>query len=710
MKHYILKPFPFFFLTALIIFWPITFAFFTFKNDALTYYYPIRTLISDALNNGELPLWTPFINMGYPIHADMQSGAWNPVIWIFSFLTHYNLYGFHAEFLFYICLAGIGFYHLSLSFGNSRYASLVVALVYQCSGFMVDSVQFFNCISAACYLPFALLFFKKVLEEKKIKDAILLSITLWLFFTGGYPSLFIITIYFLLAYFIYCFITHKEKKILLKKLSIPILFSAISFLILSLPAIISFVNHLSEISRGKNQSLSFVLENSMNPSTSFSLLSPFSTTASNDWLRSEILMRNIYLSIPVLFFLILGCSIPKIRKDKANIFFISMALIMLGLAWGGFFFFRQIAYYILPLMKSFRHAGLFRLFTILGLLLVASKSITAWQESNIFKIKKIRPFFTFALATLTLIALGCIFFMNYEIFNNNSLLSIAKSFYSTPNFENRFILQFPCLLITIVATYFTIIRKKPNLLLVIVFIDLFLATMYNIPITVIGAKSFSTVEKMINRNKVAFPLPNNEKIKSENPLINNENNLTGSVIPFIKVISRNDYYITPGNLKNQDFFYASSIKDSVFNNPVLYFADTLVLDDGVARLINSKIALLKNKEDLSILSDKTISTEIKITSISANKMEADMHNVSDGFLIYLQNNYNGWNVFIDDIPQKIVPVNYTYMGVFTSKGKHHIKFEYKPNYIIRSWYVSIVFLSALILFYLFLIFSNKRQI
>src|SRR5688572_8010726 len=109
-KNYLLTAFFFFLLTSILFLWPISFCILSLKNDALTYYYPVRTLISDALNNGELPLWTPFINMGYPLHADMQSGAWNPIIWIFSFLTQYTLAAFHYELIFYFTLAGLGFY------------------------------------------------------------------------------------------------------------------------------------------------------------------------------------------------------------------------------------------------------------------------------------------------------------------------------------------------------------------------------------------------------------------------------------------------------------------------------------------------------------------------------------------------------------------------------------------------------------------------
>src|ERR1700712_3762036 len=137
LKKYLVNPFTIFPAAAVVFFWPISLFLFSLKNDALTYYYPVRTLISDALNNGELPLWTPFINMGYPLHADLQSGAWNPVIWVFGFLTHYSLGAFHYEILFYIAFAGIGFYFLCKDLGCSRYVAFTMAIAYQCSGFMI---------------------------------------------------------------------------------------------------------------------------------------------------------------------------------------------------------------------------------------------------------------------------------------------------------------------------------------------------------------------------------------------------------------------------------------------------------------------------------------------------------------------------------------------------------------------------------------------
>lgn len=235
IKKNLEHPFIIFSITSVVFFWSLSFFFFSLKNDALTYYYPVRTLISDALHNSELPLWTPFINMGYPLHADMQSGAWNPVIWLFGFLSNYSLGGFHYELLFYFTFAGMGFYYLCRNIGCSKTTAYTIAFAYQFSGFMIDSVQFFPCISAACYLPWIILFSRRMIHEYKISYAICLGFSLYLLFTGGYPSFFIITAYVLIAYFLFAFFKAGNKSIFLRKLIPASLITSIFFIALCHP-------------------------------------------------------------------------------------------------------------------------------------------------------------------------------------------------------------------------------------------------------------------------------------------------------------------------------------------------------------------------------------------------------------------------------------------------------------------------------------------
>src|SRR5688572_28692404 len=99
-------------LFALACYWPLTFGIFTAKNDNITQFLPVRFHVSEALRTGHLPLWSPYIYLGYPIHGDMQGGAWNPVVWLISVFGRYNVTSIHFEILFYIFIASVGMYRL----------------------------------------------------------------------------------------------------------------------------------------------------------------------------------------------------------------------------------------------------------------------------------------------------------------------------------------------------------------------------------------------------------------------------------------------------------------------------------------------------------------------------------------------------------------------------------------------------------------------
>lgn len=682
LRKIITNPFFVFPALACLVFWPLTLELFTFKNDALTYYYPVRTLISDALNNGELPLWTPFINMGYPLHADMQSGAWNPVIWIFSFLTQYSLSAFHYEFLFYIAIAGIGFFNLCKNLGHGLVVSFAMALAYQFSGFMIDSVQFFNCISAAAYLPFIILFFRQTIIQRKLKYVIALSFFLFLMFTGGYPSLFIITCYTLVGYFVYFYIKEDKKKLFVKKTFPLLALSALLFIALSSPAIISFALHLDEIARGKGQSLAINLENSMNPTTMLSLVSPFGTTAANDFLNSSILMRSIYIGIIPLVFFVHSFFNPGLRQNKDLRFYLFMAIIMLMMAWGEFSFVRQIAYYILPLMDSFRHPALFRLFTIFFMLLIAAEGLQTWIDgrTNEDKVLK-RIIVTLGIAAI-LIVISALLFEGITFQNFSTLPTKLTMFYGM-NFTERFLLQLPFIILLLSATLFIIkTRKNKKYLLWIVIADLFFATQLNISVTVIGAKSFKEVINIMNRNAEKFPLPDKRSIE-ENIVELSKGEYVASPLPYEKKIGRTDVFITPGNLSRQDSFYYSSIRPTLFKHPVLFFNDSFITNN----------------------SDSAI-----ITRISSNTIMAETFSKNERMLILQQNYYHGWNVWIDGKRSAIKTAYISLMSVVVPAGKHTIKFCYQPTLVVYCFYVSIATLILMAVLFIFLSFSKYKSV
>ena len=713
LKRIYTNPFFIFPLITCLFFWPLSLQLYALKNDALTYYYPIRTLISDALNNGELPLWTPFINMGYPMHADMQSGAWNPVIWLFSFITNYSLAAFQYELLFYISFAGIGFYFLCKDFGYSKWVAFAMAIAYQFCGFITDSVQFFTCISAACYLPFIFLFFRRLVINPQQKDAIALALFMSLSFSGGYPSIFIITCYILFAYTIFYAFNTGNKKIWAKSFLPIATLAALFFILLSLPAILSFIQHLPAIKRGESQSLSTVLENSMNPTTTLSLLTPFGTTANESWLDSSILMRNIFIGIVPLLFLMYAFFNKHVIKNKEVKFFFFCAIIMLGLAWGSFFFLRQLAYHTLPLMDSFRHPALFRLFTVFFFLLIAAASLNSWESNRPANLPALKNIILSLTGITSIMAVVCLFLLNDFSFSEFKNINL-KNLLANLNFQERYLIQFPFIFSSLLLGYWAIIiRKRTQLICFVIITDLFFVTQLNMPVTVFGAKSFREVEKLINRNPVDFPLPDTSSIEQNSLNSKDENVITGSKIPFIKKIGRNDYFITPGNLALQDKFYSSPVKDIVFKNSVLYFADNIRLYKSLANITTPKIAFTDNPGLLKNTSEANTSNAVQIESLSANKMEATVLTQSDGLLIFQQNNYPGWKAFVDEEHTDILPVNISFMAIKVPAGSHVVTFKYRPQNIIYAWYISIFVALLFLVIYCYLIFSRyqpgKRQ-
>ncbi|HSN61252.1 MAG TPA: YfhO family protein, partial [Ferruginibacter sp.] len=456
-------------------------------------------------------------------------------------------------------------------------------------------------------------------------------------------------------------------------------------------------------------SLATVLENSMNPTTTLSMLTPFGTTANESWLDSSILMRNIYMGIIPLLFLIYAFYNKQLIRNKELKFFFFSSIIMLGMAWGSFFFLRQLAYYTLPLMDSFRHPALFRLFTIFFFLLIAAAALNSWERNRVANSPVLKNIILSLTGITSIIAMVCLFLLNHFSFPEFKNINL-KNLLANLNFGERYLIQFPFTISFLLLGYWAIIKKKRTQLICLVIIaDLFFATQLNMPVTVFGAKSFKEVEKLINRNPVNFPLPDTSSIEQNSLNSMDENVVTGSKIPFTKKIGRNDYFITPGNLALQDDFYSSPIKDIVFKNSVLYFADSILSYNNQAIISTNNIAFTDNPDLLKNIFEAHHLNSIKINSLSANKMEATVLTKADGLLIFQQNNYPGWKAFVDEEQTSILPVNISFMAIKVLAGSHSITFKYRPQTIIYAWYISIFSALLLLVIYCFLIFSKYQQ-
>jgi len=123
-------------------------------SDLLLENYAWKTFIVQALQEGQIPLWNPYVFAGVPFLAAGQHSALYPFSLLFYVLPLPNAYGYFT--VLHLFLAGLFMHIFVRIIGGGRLGSTVAALTYAFSGFMLVSVDFPMVIAAATWLPLVL--------------------------------------------------------------------------------------------------------------------------------------------------------------------------------------------------------------------------------------------------------------------------------------------------------------------------------------------------------------------------------------------------------------------------------------------------------------------------------------------------------------------------------------------------------------------------
>ena len=127
-------------------------------GDLVSFFYPIHVFASNSLWNGEFPFWDPNLFSGMPFAADIQSGVFYPLNWLFWLLGHPVTYEkVEMLALVHYWLAASFTYGLARSLNLGRWPSLVAGTIYAFSGFAVSHLGHLPMLAAATWLPLILL-------------------------------------------------------------------------------------------------------------------------------------------------------------------------------------------------------------------------------------------------------------------------------------------------------------------------------------------------------------------------------------------------------------------------------------------------------------------------------------------------------------------------------------------------------------------------
>jgi Bacterial membrane protein YfhO len=155
-------------------------------RDLLVFVVPFKHFLAAHLKRGELPLWNPWIYMGTPFLANLQSGVLYPpsVLFFLPFPLAFNSF-----LLAHFAAAAAGFWMLSRERGLAAAPSAVGSLTFALGGYLVSMVSLTNHLQAAVWMPWALFFWMRYERRGRFRDLACLSLTLAVFVLAGAPEL-----------------------------------------------------------------------------------------------------------------------------------------------------------------------------------------------------------------------------------------------------------------------------------------------------------------------------------------------------------------------------------------------------------------------------------------------------------------------------------------------------------------------------------------
>ncbi|MEZ4767360.1 MAG: hypothetical protein R2844_02925 [Caldilineales bacterium] len=143
-------------LAVLLVFWRLLLTNRVLATgDAFAYFTPYRDFANQALREGRLPLWNPYLFLGSPFLANPQSAVLYPLHWLFIGLPAGKSLAASAGL--HLWLAGMGMALLVRRVARLSWpAALAGALVFTLGGYLGARVGQINQLSAAAWLPWML--------------------------------------------------------------------------------------------------------------------------------------------------------------------------------------------------------------------------------------------------------------------------------------------------------------------------------------------------------------------------------------------------------------------------------------------------------------------------------------------------------------------------------------------------------------------------
>ena len=630
--------------------------------DFYNFFFPYRYSVVDAISNGAEPFWNTYQSMGLPAHADPQSGVFYLPVWLFALVFgKYTTVMCGLEFIFHAFVGGAGFYFLAKHFAKDRLPAFVAAAFYLLSGFFVGNGQHLSWIISAAWLPWVLFSFVKLMEEPSLRTMLLFPVFFSLMFSGGYPGFVFVLAYVLVAITIYYVVSglHHRRKDILKMTGFAVASLGIT-LCLCAPALYSFWEARTEITRGANLDFSKTAE-AFTLQGLLSLLFPYFGVGGRDLTGTDPSMGSIYLGLFALPAIVVG-----LRRNRNTLLWVLVGTAVLTLiaAFGTNIPANRFGFEHLPLLGHIRLPGLYRLFFITPMLIVAAVGFKYlkdnWQEHR-------RSMFitlyamagTFAISWIILIEL----FHNIEIFDD--VLPCQKVIVGA-------LVATTVFLLAAIVCHF---GKSPRVLALLAVIMIAEPV---VQANICGTETIYTADDVREQLAKAtstegFPVPGTLSSSQELAQKHGLNALWTNVGMFVKEVEYDSY--NPFRLyRHKRMLQKYDEADTTLVLPTAFFPTT-VLCDTLPHFLTPDTAYTGKTE--GVFSGTLHNAMLEISSFEPGKIVINAQATEPRPLVLCQNYYKGWQATIDGKPTEIATANFAMMSVPIPAGEHKVVFEYR---------------------------------
>ena len=691
-------------LIAWLGYYEISFFRHTLKWDVIDQYYPWRMYVVQCLRNGFWPLWNPYEQFGYPMHADPQSGVWYPVVWLFSLFGPYTLYSVQLEFMLHVALGGVGMLLFLQKAGIQQTVSFFLAVCYMFCGLFIGNAQHLTFTVAACWIPFILYSFIQLTQTPGIKHAAQFALFGYLLLSGGYPAFAIILFYILIACTLILLITKRKNSTWIKQFLIYS-FAAVLLLVLASSALLYSVWQSSDyLARAEGLSYKVASFGPYSPQSLLSFFFPLASAKEFAFFDTDISMSSTYVGLIAFAGFIAFLFSAKSRWQ----WLLLVATLLVALtAFGRYTPVHKLVYSFVPMMDLFRFPSVFRLYIIIGVLMMAGYYFSA--NFNVITVRKILVILLIILFPVS----------GYLFLSSGSFPSFTgwNSFINALSLKQSFVFQgfFQCLIIGLFLLLLYKSKPTTNLkkwLFVAGIAEVMIAAQFNIPITAINEnKTKQTAEELHQKAVEDFRLP---EIR---PMILN-NDSGGYVSPFWRNL--NLFKKQPAwdgynsfQLKNYIRFVDDErLRNSQLQNNWLFFSDSVIFfydSIMVADAQRRKLIFINdsNRKDVSVI--KPGNNSFKLITFNPETIQVQTEVQSATLLTLMQQYYHGWKIYVNGQERQPFVSDYLFMSVPLKQGDSNVEFRYENKPVKNAARISFATLLILSATWIGLSFKGKKS-